>query len=125
MTPAVKSLILKAQDNLNTARRHIDDNAQHDVVGYNLAQATEYFLKALCTLREVEYPHDDDGHDLDALMQLLEEDNMSAISSLADVVELQPYNSLRSYIRPEARLNLYEYLGHVEDLKTLVGQHAL
>lgn len=125
MSPTVKSLILKAQDNLDTAKQHLDDNSQHDVVGYNLAQATENFLKALCALRDLEYPHDEEGHDLDALMQILEEDNMSAISSHADVVELTPYNSPRAHIRPEERLDMHEYMGHVEDLKNLVKEHAL
>ena len=125
MNAAAKSLILKAQDSIDTARKHLDDESQHDVVGYNLAQACEMFLKALLTLREVEYPHDEDGHDLDSLMELLEEDNMSAISSHADVVELTPYNSPRAQVRADDRLDLKEYLGYVEDLKALVKEHAM
>lgn len=125
MNPATKSLILKAQDNLETAKKHLNDDAQHDVVGYNLAQASEFFLKALCTLREIEFPHDDDGHDLDSLMELLEEDGLAAVSSHADVVELTPYNSPRAFIRQEDRLDLSEYYDHVEELKKLVGELAL
>jgi HEPN domain-containing protein len=125
VNPAAKSLILKAQDSLTTAQKHLGDESQHDVVGYNLAQASELFLKALCTVRELDYPHDEDGHDLDALMELLEEDGFAAISSHADVVELTPYNSPRAYIRPEDRLDLQEYFDHVQDLKKLVGEIVL
>jgi HEPN domain-containing protein len=122
---AVKSMILKAQDNLDTAKKHLEDEAQHETVGYNLAQACELLLKALCMTRDLEYPHDEEGHDLDTLMQLLEEDNLTAISSHADIVELTPYNSTRAVIRKDERLNMKEYLGYVEDLKKLVGQHTL
>lgn len=125
MTPHAKSLILKAQDNIDTARRTVDDQHQHEITGYNLAQACENLLKALITLREVELPEGEDEHDLDVLVTALEEDNMTTISSHADVVELTPYNSLSARIAPSARLNLHEYLGHVEDLKKFVGQNAL
>lgn len=125
MNAAAKSMILKAHDSIETAKRMLDDENQHDIVGYNLAQACELFLKALCTLRGIEYPHDEEGHDLDALMELLEEDNMTAISSHADIIDLTPYNSLRANIRPEDRLNLREYLGYVEDLKALVKEHVM
>ncbi len=125
MNAAVKSMILKAQDSIDTAKKHLEDEAQHDVVGYNLAQACELLLKALCVVRELEYPHDEEGHDLDSLMALLEEDNLSAISSHADIVELTPYNSPRAHVRPDERLNMKEYLGYVEDFKRLVGEHTL
>jgi HEPN domain-containing protein len=124
MNATAKSLMLKGQDNLETAKKHIDDAAQHEVVGYNLAQATEFFLKALCSIMELEYPHDEDGHDLDQLMQVLEENNFAAISSHADVIDLTPYNSPKAHIRADERLNLKEYMGYVEDLKTLVGKEA-
>lgn len=125
MTPQAKSLILKAQDNIDTARRSIDDQHQHEICGYNLAQAVENLLKSLIILREIELPEGDDAHDLDILLSLLEEDNMTAVSSYADVVELTPYNSLSARISPGQRLNLHEFLGHVEDLKKFVGQNAL
>ena len=124
MTPHAKSLILKAQDNLDTARKNIDDAHQHDIVGYNLAQASENLLKALLTLRDIDFPEGDDAHDLDVMMSLLEEDNMSAISSHADIVELTPYNSLSARIPEGQRLNLHEYLGYTEELKQLVGQNV-
>lgn len=119
MTPFAKSMILKAQDCIDTAKANLEDPGQHEVVGYNLAQAVEHMLKALLSLRNVDYG-DEDGHDLDALMTLLEEDNMAAISSHADVVELTPYNDTRARIEPDERLDLREYLGYVEDLKGLV-----
>lgn len=125
MTPHAKSLILKAQDNIDTARRSIDDEHQHEIVGYNLAQACENLMRSLMILREIEIPEGEDAHDLDVLMSLLEEDNMTAISSHADVVELTPYNSLSARIPAGQRLNLHEYLAHVEDLKKFVGQNAL
>jgi HEPN domain-containing protein len=125
MNPAAKSLILKAQDNIDTAKRYLDDDQQHDIVGYNLAQACEFLLKALCAVRNLEYPHDEEQHDLDALMQILEEDNLAAVSSHADVVDLTAYNSLSSRVRPDGRLNLKEYLTYVEDLKALVGEHTM
>jgi HEPN domain-containing protein len=125
MNPAAKSMILKAQDSLDLAKKHLDDPSQHETVGYNLAQATELMLKALCSVRDLEYPHDEEGHDLDALMQILEEDNLTAISSHADVIDLTPYNSTRAHIRADERLDLKEYLGYVEELKTLVGEHVL
>jgi HEPN domain-containing protein len=125
MTPHAKSLVLKAQDNIDTARRAIDDQHQHDICGYNLAQAAEHLMKALMSLREIEFPEGEDAHDLDVMMSLLEEDNLTAISSYADVVELTPYNSLSARIAPGQRLNLHEYLGHVEDLKKFVGQAVL
>ena len=59
MTPQAKSLILKAQDNIDTAKRAIDDQHQHEIVGYNLAQACENLLKSLIVLREIEYPEGD------------------------------------------------------------------
>jgi HEPN domain-containing protein len=121
MTPFAKSMILKAQDSIDTAKANLDDPAQHEVVGYNLAQAVEFMLKALLSCREVEVP-DEDSHDLDALMALLEEDNMAAISSHADVVELTPYNDTRARIDADERLDLKEYLGYVEDLKGLVKE---
>lgn len=125
MNQAATSLILKAQDNLNTAKAHLDDEAQHEIVGYNLAQATEFFLKALCSVMELEFPHDEEGHDLDALMQILEENNFAAISSHADLIDLTPYNSPRAHIRKEQRLNLNEYYGYVDNLKSLVKKETL
>lgn len=125
MNPTAKSLILKAQDSLDTAKKFLGDDKQHDVAGYNLAQAAECILKALCSIREVEFPSGDDGHDLDALMELLEEDGFSAVSSHADVVELTPYNSTRAQVREDDRLDLNEYLGRVEDLKTLVRDQGM
>ena len=120
MNSTAKSLIIKAQDNLDLAKRFIDDDNQHNVAGYNLAQAAEHFLKSLLVMRELEFPEDEEAHDLDALMQVLEEDNMSAISSHADVIDLTPYNSLKANIGKGQRLNLHEYVGHVENLKNLV-----
>jgi HEPN domain-containing protein len=125
MNPQAKSYIIKAQDNLDLAKKLLDDEKQHDIVGYNLAQAAELLLKALCVLREIEYPHDEDQHDLDALMALLEEDNMTTISSHADVVELTPYNSTTAKVRPDERLDMEEYLGYVEELKDLVGEVSM
>lgn len=122
MSAHAKSLIIKAQDDLEIARKHLEDEKQHDLVGYNLAQASEKFLKALCEIRGLEYPHDDGGHDLDTLMQILEDHNFSAISSHADVIELTPYNSPKAHIRDGERLDLEEYLGYVENLKKLVGE---
>lgn len=122
MSAHAKSLILKAQDDLDLAKKYLYDDKQHELVGYNLAQACEKFLKALCDIRGLEYPHDDEGHDLDALMQVLEENNFSAISSHADVIELTPYNTTTANIRADERLDLEEYLGYVEGLKKLVGE---
>lgn len=117
-----KSLILKAQDNIEIAKKALSDEKQHDVAGYNLAQACELFLKSLLEMRELEYPHDDDGHDLDNLMATLEEEGFAEISSHADIIELTPYNDTGAHIRPDERLNLQEYLGYTEDLKKLVGE---
>lgn len=122
MSAHAKSLIIKASENLEVAKKHLDDEKQHDVVGYNLAQACEQFLKALCEMRGLEYPSDDEGHDLDVLMQVLEENNFSAISSHADIIELTEYNSPKALVRKEDRLNLKEYLDYVENLKLLVGE---
>lgn len=122
MSAHAKSLILKAQDDLDLAKKHLNDEKQHDLVGYNLAQACEKYLKALCEMKNLEYPSDSEGHDLDALMQILEENNFSAISSHADVIELTPYNSTKAHIRPDDRLDMEEYLGYVENLKKLVGE---
>ncbi|MEK7357186.1 MAG: HEPN domain-containing protein [Bdellovibrionota bacterium] len=122
MTPFAKSMILKAQDSIDTAKAHLDNPEQHLTVGYNLAQAVEHMLKALLALREIEFPNGEESHDLDALMALLEEDNMAAISSHADVVELTPYNDTRATIDPDERLDLKEWLGYVEDLKGLVKE---
>ncbi|HWU45028.1 MAG TPA: HEPN domain-containing protein [Bdellovibrio sp.] len=116
-----KSLILKAQDNLEVAKKSLTDEKQHDVAGYNLAQACELFLKALLEMRGLEYPHDEEGRDLDNLMAMLEEEGFAEISSHADIIELTPYNDTRAHIRPDERLNLKEYLTHTEDLKKLVG----
>ena len=121
MNSTAKSLILKAQDNVDTAKKFLSDDSQHDVAGYNLAQACEFFLKALCAVRDLDFPNDEEGHDLDSLMQILEEDNFSAISSHADIVELTQYNSPSSHVRADDRLNLKEYLGYVEELKNLSG----
>ncbi|MGZ3770918.1 MAG: HEPN domain-containing protein [Bdellovibrio sp.] len=122
MSAHAKSLILKAQDDLDTAKKFLNDDKQHDLVGYNLAQACEKYLKALCEMRDLQYPSDESGHDLDTLMEILEENNFSAISSHADVVELTPYNSTQAHIREDERLDMEEYLGYVEDLKKLVGE---
>ena len=125
MNAAARSLILKAQDNLETAKKNIEDEAQHDVVGYNLAQACENYLKALCVERELEFPEDDDGHDLDALMSVLEENNLAAVSSHADLVELTRYNSTTSRVRKDERLDLKECYTQLLDLKELVRTETL
>src|ERR1700722_6556850 len=114
MNPAAKSMILKAQECLDTAKNHMHGDKDHEIAGYNLAQAAEFLLKALCAERGLEYPHDEEGHDLDALMQILEEDGLASVSSYGDIVELTPYNSLRAHIRPDERLNLNDYLTQVE-----------
>lgn len=124
MTPLAKSLILKAQDNLDLAKKLVNDESQHDVAGYNLAQAAENLMKVLLSARDLEFPEGDDAHDLDVMMSLLEEDNMSAISSHADIIELTPYNSTGAKVRSDERLDLTEYVSQVEDLKGLV-QEAL
>ncbi len=122
MSAHAKSLILKAQEDLDLAKRHLEDQNQHELVGYNLAQACEKYLKALCDMKGLEYPSNEDGHDLDALMQILEENNFAAISSHADVIELTPYNSTTARIRPDERLDLQEYVHYVDNLKKLVGE---
>lgn len=125
MNPTAKSLILKAQDSLDTAKAKLNDESQHDAVGYNLAQASEFLLKALCAIRGLEIPHGAESHDLDFLMETLEENNLSAVSSHADVIELTPYNSPTAQVRRSERLDLEEYLEYVEDLKKLVGEMAM
>lgn len=115
-----KSLILQAQDHLSLAQTNISDTRQHDMVGYNLAQACEKFLKALCDMRELPYPEED--NDLDELITTLEEADFSLISSHADVIELTSYNSPRAVIPEKERLNLGEYLEYTLNLKKLVGE---
>lgn len=122
MLAHAKSLIIKAQDDLETAKRFINDDNQHDIVGYNLAQACEKFMKALCEMKNIDYPQGDDGHDLDALMETLEENNYSQISSHADVIDLTMYNSTSALIKIDDRLELDGYVSKVEDLKKLVGE---
>lgn len=122
MTPLAKSLILKAQDSLDLAKKLIGDESQHDIVGYNLAQAAENYFKVLLSARDLEFPEDEDAHDLDAMLSLLEEDGMTQASSHADVVELTPYNSTNAHIRKEDRLDLREWTQYVEDLKGLVQE---
>lgn len=127
MNATAKSLILKAQDSIETAKKMLSSgqsDPQHDAIGYNLAQAAEFLLKSLLALRGIEFPQGPEGHDLDSLMELLEENNFSAISSHADIIELTPYNSSTAAVRKSERLDLKEYLGHIEDLKTLVGKTA-
>lgn len=119
---AAKSMILKAEDNIDIAKKNLGDDTQHDIVGYNLAQACELYLKALLTLRELEYPEGDDAHDLDVLMTTLEDEGFAEISSHADVIELTQYNSPSAHVRKDDRLDLQEYLGYVGDLKKLVGE---
>lgn len=121
MNATAKSLILKAQECIDQAKKFMADEGQHDAVGYNLAQACEHFLKALLSLRNIEFPQGPESHDLDSLMELLEESNLTAISSHADVVELTPYNSATAQVRRSERLDMKEYLAHVEDLKKFVG----
>jgi HEPN domain-containing protein len=121
VNPAAKSLIIKAQDNLDTAKKNLDDDKQHDIAGYNLAQACEQLLKALLAMRELDFPEGDDAHDLDFLVTTLEEEGFSEISSHADVIELTPYNSPDAHIRKDERLDLSEYFDYVEDLKKLVA----
>jgi HEPN domain-containing protein len=122
MSAHAKSLILKAQENLDLAKKNLSDEKQHDMVGYNMAQACEQFLKALIEMRGLEYPDGDDSHDLDELMQVLEEGNFAAISSHADVIELTQYNGTSAHVRKDDRLDLEEYMDYVEALKKLVGE---
>ncbi|WP_246845339.1 HEPN domain-containing protein [Bdellovibrio sp. NC01] len=117
-----KSMVLKAQDNLETAKNNLNDEKQHDIAGYNLAQACELYLKAMLEMRELEYPHDAEGHDLDNLMAILEEEGFAEVSSHADVIELTQYNDTSAHVRKEDRLDLKEYMGYAEDLKKLVGE---
>ena len=91
---AAQTLIMNAQDALDLAKKNIADDKQHEMVGYNLAQASELFMKALCEMRGIEYPRNSaDSHDLDHLMELLEEGGFAAISSHEDVNSLTIYNS--------------------------------
>jgi HEPN domain-containing protein len=122
MSSHAKSLIIKAQSDLDLAKKHLDDEEQHDLVGYNLAQATEQLLKALCGIRGLSYPSDEDGHDLDLLVETLENGNFALISSHADIIDLTQYNSPKAYVREEDRLDLEEYYGYVSELKKLVGE---
>ncbi|MBO9667750.1 MAG: HEPN domain-containing protein [Bdellovibrio sp.] len=115
-------MILKAQDNIDIAQKNLTDENQHDIVGYNLAQACELYLKALMSLRELEFPEGDDGHDLDVLMTSLEDEGLSEVSSHADVIELTQYNTPSAHVRKDDRLDLEEYMGYVNDLKKLVGE---
>jgi HEPN domain-containing protein len=117
-----KSLILKAQDNLDIAQKSLNDDSQHDIAGYNLAQACELYLKAMMSLRDLEFPEGDDAHDLDFLMTTLEEEGFAEISSHADIIELTQYNNASAHIRKDERLDLQEYMGYVNDLKKLVGE---
>ena len=122
MSAHAKSLIIKAQENLEVAKKFLDDEKQHDIVGYNLAQACENFLKSLCEMRQLDYSSEGDSHDLNELVELLENNNFALISSYADIVELTPYNSPKAHIRKEERLDLREYFEYVENLKKLVGE---
>ena len=115
-----KSLILQAQDHLNLAQTNVHDSKQHDMVGYNLAQACEKFLKALCDMRELPYP--DEDNDLDELITAMEEAGLSPISSHADIIELTAYNSARAVVSEKDRLDLAEYLEYTLNLKKLVGE---
>jgi|GEM_PF-1003774 HEPN domain. len=122
---AAQTLIMNAQDALDLAKKNIADDKQHEMVGYNLAQASELFMKAICEMRGIEYPRNSaDSHDLDHLMELLEEGGFSPISSHEDVNALTIYNSTegRHTVRDADRLDLEEMIEHVEDLKTLVGK---
>jgi HEPN domain-containing protein len=121
---SAKTLILNAQDSIELAKKNIGDDKQHDFVGYNLAHAAELFMKAVCEMRGISYPHDEQGQDLDYLMELLEESGFSAISSHADVNELTIYNSTRAghTVRENDRMDLEQALSDVEELKKLVGQ---
>ena len=76
----------------------------------------------MMTLRELEFPEGDDGHDLDVLMTTLEDEGFSEISSHADVIELTQYNSPSAHVSKDDRLDLSEYAGYVNDLKKLVGE---
>lgn len=120
--PTAKSLILKSQDNFEVAKNTISDDKQHDITGYNLAQACELLLKSLLEMRDIEYPHNEEGHDLDNLIVLLEEEGFAEISSHADIIDLTPYNNAKAHIKSDERLNLKDYLAHTEDLKKLVGE---
>lgn len=118
----IQTLILNAQDALDLAKKNLHDERQHEMVGYNLAQACEFFMKALCEMRGLSYPRDSAGHDLDFLMQTLEEGGYAAISSLEDIVALTIYNSTSGHsVHESDRVDLSEMLECVEDLKKLVG----
>jgi HEPN domain-containing protein len=122
---AVQTLIMNAQDALDLAKKNVTDDKQHELVGYNLAQASELFMKALCEMRGLEYPRNsEDGHDLDHLMELLEEGGFSPISSHEDVNALTIYNSKASahHVKDDDRLDLEEMVDAVEELKKLVGK---
>ncbi|MNJ92590.1 HEPN domain protein [compost metagenome] len=121
---SVQTLILNAQDALELAKKNVSDEKQHEMVGYNLAQACELFMKAICEMRGLEYPRDNEGHDLDNLMEILEEGGFSAISSHEDVIGLTVYNSTSSghHVRDDDRLDLEEMIVNVEELKKLTGK---
>lgn len=119
---SVQTLILNGQDALELAKKNVDDDKQHDLVGYNLAQACELFMKAICEMRGLEYPRDNEGHDLNTLMEILEEGGFSAISSHEDILDLTAYNSTSSHVRADDRLDLHEMVNNVEELKKLTGK---
>lgn len=88
-------LLRKAQQDEVIVQRLIDDPAINDEsLGFHVQQAAEKLLKALLALQGIDYPR---THDLDLLVELLEQTTCPLPEGLLTIVELTPMATVFRY----------------------------
>jgi HEPN domain-containing protein len=90
-----RQLLDRAADDVIAAGTLLEVDAVSDaIIGFHAQQAVEKALKAVLTVRGIDYPF---THDLELLAALCERAGMTLPSDLADVPRLSPYATRLRY----------------------------
>ena len=114
-----KTLILKADNDLKTARIGIEHDGPLDAVAFHVQQAVEKLLKALLASRGVAYPL---THDLRALLNLAVNEIPELESFRERLLPLNPYAVEIRYdqsVNPDSE-EITSALSTVEELRNAI-----
>lgn len=113
-----KTLLLKADHDLETARILIEHDAPLDTVAFHVQQAAEKMLKALLASRDVQYPL---THDLRALLNLAVKEVAELETFRERLLPLNPYAVEMRYddIEPD-REDVERALLTIEELRNAI-----
>jgi HEPN domain-containing protein len=90
-----RQLLERAADDVEAASALLDVERVSDaIVGFHAQQAVEKALKAVLTVREVDYPF---THDLELLVALCDRSGATVPADLVDVPRLSPYAAALRY----------------------------